>query len=653
MSRGRVSKEPPQRFASSMAAPSAAQSAFDWFALLVLLLPGTVGLVFYGGVRFSYSAPFLIAIYCAAALVFISRMIHPDRVTVRFPAGWLSLLAFAVLGAVLISFASVPYEALVESLKVFSYLLSYWAVYQLALIRGRWRICYAIPLVVGSLIVWYAIIQHAHGSNLVVNQERPEGYGMRASGTLICPNHFAYVLELLIISSAALLPIKSAGASLRILAGYTFVLSIPVLLLTESRSGWIGAAAGLSALVLLAAFRSGVKRFAVAVVAVPVVVAAIGIGMYFGSSIVRDRVDTAIRGDMRPAVWQDTAEAIQDRPWFGHGPASYRWIFTKYKNVYDDREKWPHYAHNEYLNTASDYGLVGAALACLVGLIVGCRFFAAYLREKNSNAAWICAGFLSCLVATAAHAFFDFQLHIFAATHLLIWFAAVTGGILSNTGSLRVRKQPLASTVVVCVAGVVACIFLTQVTVRMLRGYLLTQEAERLRTRELLYEEAQTVADRAIEAYPGLWRAHKEKASVLKTRSVWFYDADEKVELAKQCAIAYEDCLARNPLDLAAKLELSRVYGDLLGDPDRSVALLNEIIDFAPRHFYYRAQLGLRLRRMGKDEEAFKVFKEARELNPKDEMIKLNLKKLRKKLNIKPGSGLKNRANPPQATNQR
>ena len=636
-----------------MALTSAARSTFDWLALLILLLPGTAGIVLYGGVRFSYSAPFLMVVYVAAALVFFSRLINPGQTVVRLPAGWLSMLAFAVLGAMLIASAAIPYEALVEVLKIVSYLLSYWAIYQLALIRGRWRICYAIPLIVGSLIVWYAIIQHAHGSNLVLSQTRPEGYGMRASGTLICPNHFAFVLELLIISSAALVPMKSAGWSLRILAGYTFVLSIPVLVLTESRSGWIGAAAGLSALVLLASFRAGAKRFVLAVVAVPIVLAAVGAGMYIGSSIVHDRVDTAIKGDMRPAVWQDTAVAIQDRPWFGHGPASYRWIYPKYKNQYRDVEKWPHYAHNEYLNTASDYGLVGAGLACLIGLVVGCRFFAAYLREKNSIAAWVCAGFLSCLVATAAHAVFDFQLHIFAVVHLLVWFAAVTGGVLSNTGSLRLRKLPAVSTVVVCVIGIGACIFLAQLTARMLNSYLLTQEAEHLRKKELQYDRAQEVADRAVAAYPGLWRAHKEQASLLKTRSVWFYDPDGKIELAEQCAAAFEECLTRNPLDMEAKLELSRVYGDLLGDPERSIKLLNEIIEFAPNHFYYRAQLGLRLRRLGKDKEAFEVFKEARELNPKDEMIKLNLKKLRKKLNIKPGSELKKRPRPTEATKER
>jgi O-antigen ligase len=654
MSRGRVPREAlQQRFLSPVPPPSAAQSTVDWLALLILVLPGTAGLVLYGGVLFSHSAPFLIAVYCAAALVFASRLVKPGRTLVRLPAGWLSLLVFAVLGAVLISYAVVPYEARVEVMKIFSYLLSYWAVYQLALIRGRWRICYAIPLIVGSLVVWYAIIQHAQESNLVLNQTRPERYGMRASGTLICPNHFAYALELLIISSAALLPIKSAGWSLRILAGYTFVLCIPVLLLTGSRSGWIGAAAGLSALVLLAAFRVGTRRFALAVVAVPVVVAAIGVGMYLGSPIVHDRVEIAIRGDIRPAIWQDTAAAIQDRPWFGHGPASYRWIYPKYKSVYRDIEKWPHYAHNEYLNTATDYGLVGVGLACLIGLIVGCRFLAAFIREKNSNAAWVCAGFLGCLVATAVHAVFDFQLHIFALAHLLVFFAAVTGGILSNTGSLRVRKQPVVSTIAVCVAGIGTCVFLTQLTARMLHSYLLTHQAEHLRKKELEYDLAQSVADRAIDAYPGHWRAHNEMASILKTRSVWHYDPARKIELAKQCAAALEDCIDRNPLYLDAMLELSRVYGDLLDDPERSIALLDEIIELAPTHFYYRAQLGLRLRRMGKDQEAFEVFRAARELNPKDKMIKLNLKKLKKKLKIKPGSLLKNKPRPPKATKER
>ena len=632
----------------------AARAIFNWLVLLVLVLPCTAGLVLYGGVRFFYSAPFLIAVYSATVMFFFSRLWRAgrDEGPIRMPPGLLPLLAFAVYGVFLIGTTRIPYEALVESLKIASYVLCYWVVYQLAAVRGRWRICLAVPLVVGSLIMLYALIQHANESNIVLSQERPEGYGMRASGTLICPNHFAYVLQIFLIVGASLLPVRSAGWSLRLLAGYTVALCVPVLLLTQSRSGWIGAAVGLSTFALLTSFRAGRARFLFAAVAVPVAVAAVGVGLYFGSSMVQERVNQAIKGDMRPAIWMDTLDAIGERPWFGHGPASYRWIYVSYRNAYQDPEKLPHYAHNEILNTASDYGLVGIGLAGLVVVIVGLRFFGAFLREKNPNAAWISAGLLGCLAATATHAFFDFNLHIFAAVHLLLWVAAVTGGILSNTGSLRLRTLSGIPATVVCVAGIAVCVFLIQLTGRMLHAYLLTDEAKRLRVEELQYEEAEDVVERAVAAYPDFWRAHKEQGALLKTRAVWYYDREQRAGLARQSIVAYEECLARNPLDLDAKQELSRIYGDMLGDSERSIDLLDEIITFAPNHFYYHAELGLRLRRLGKDPEAFEVFRKARKLNPKNRMILLNLEKLREKLKIKPGAGRNYQALPVGGTKE-
>ena len=131
-----------------------------------------------------------------------------------------------------------------------------------------------------SLLAWYAIIQHSRGSNMVLTMPRPEGYGMRASGTFVCPNHFAYLLELYLVMGVALIPMRSAGVGLRLIGGYTALLTLPVLLLSESRSAWIGAVAGVGLFILLLAGRRSLARLLISCVVFSLVVALTALALW-------------------------------------------------------------------------------------------------------------------------------------------------------------------------------------------------------------------------------------------------------------------------------------------------------------------------------------------------------------------------------------
>jgi O-antigen ligase len=66
----------------------------------------------------------------------------------------------------------------------------------------------------------------------------------------------------------------------------------------------------------------------------------------------------------RSLMWTGTTGIIRDHPVWGTGLASWQWFFPKYQDP--QLHGHPDYAHNDILNLASDYGIVGLGLAAWV-----------------------------------------------------------------------------------------------------------------------------------------------------------------------------------------------------------------------------------------------------------------------------------------------
>lgn len=609
-----------------MTSRSAVRPVLEWIALVLFLAAPLGGPVVYGGVRLWMSGPFLLTT-CAGALVLLSvKFVYRDPF--RLPPAGLGLLAVCAYTLWSVPGAAVPYEARLEFVEWCGLLLTYWGLTELLATGRRWKIVLGVFLLAGSLLAWYAVIQHARGSNLVLTTPRPEGYGMRASATFFCPNHFAYLLELYVVAGVAAAALPSAGAALRLIGGYSALLALPVLLLTESRSGWIGAVAGTGVFVLLMAGRRGVRRLLAAGGLFAVVVVLVGLALWQFSPAFKQRVVEVTRGNMRTQLWTDTLDMIRDEPVTGHGPGSYRWVYPRYKRVYKDPNMFPHYAHNEYLHLQADYGaagtvVIGAALLYWLG-----RLLLYFRRTRSDREAVLLAGLLGAAAATAAHAVFDFNLHHFGCHQAFALLAGLVAGCLFHSGERRPLAWPSGA---LCAAGAVGVIALTMTISQMLYGYLLTMRAEAARE-NIELDEALGWADRAVAVYPGYWRAHSERATILNTQAFWNLDPDTKQQQAEAAVSAYEQVLALNPLDTESVIALSKVYGDLLGDQERAIDLLGQIIDFAPGVFHFHSELGLRLRRAGRLEEALAAFETAHAIYRRDNMTNLNLQRLRRML---------------------
>jgi len=317
--------------------------------------------------------------------------------------------------------------------------------------RGpSWRVCgllvclLAAPAVTGAL----GLVQFALGLG-------PESFGIgggrvRAYGTIGQPNSFAGYMNQawpLAVGLAlfALVGLRQ-GAPRRpalltlAFAGVAALLTGGALIASFSRGGWIGAVAGMLALVsaafvaLPADARALMRRFLVAVAAVGLALLALGWGGLLPGAIEQRAVSLVrnlrlfdVRGVAvtpenfavveRMAHLQAGWNMFRSRPLLGVGPGNYSIAYERtpapdappfsVRPWYQSRG----HAHNYYLHIAAEAGVVGlAAYLLLIGAVM-----AQAVRALRAARDWLWSGVAvggaGVVVAVAAHNLFE-NLHV-------------------------------------------------------------------------------------------------------------------------------------------------------------------------------------------------------------------------------------------------
>lgn len=615
---------------------------YDGAALLLLAWPATAGMGLMGSTRTWGFAPGLFISFLGALLVLARPVLFPDTPRWRFPPGfWVfAILTAYVAGSV--PWAAVPYVARWAALRWVCLLAAGWAWTQLGGRAHRWKWLLGLLLLAAALNSLYAVIQEVQGSTRVLWAERPEQYGLRASGTYLCPNHFANLLAMLFPTALALLFLSEAGFPLRLMAVYFSVVSAPALYWTQSRSGWLGAAGGVATTVLLLAWRKSRAGFFIALVGLPLLAAAGGWIAWQTLPAVRERFGEVLEspekaGGIRMAMWRDAPAMFRERPATGFGGGSYLWAYPPHQRHVRQHLSWD-YAHNEYIQMALEYGAVGLGLALIGGLALFWGLARATSRARSPAAAGLLAGAGGGLVAALIQAMFDFNFHVFPNPHALVWIGGVAWGVWfaqeTAAGPLAVRRRRWRW--LAAVAGAVLCGACAGWALAGGISYAWNLKAEMARDR-MAWAEAERDFGRAIRWDAGNWLPHLGLGNLKSAEARWFRDPDPaaeregKMRLAGEAEIHYRDALARNPCDMAVVFGLAKVH-NAKGEPEAALAYFRQAAEYQRRHVFYREQLGVQLRQMGRNREALEVFRQ----NAKDQVASdvtwLNIRSLERKL---------------------
>lgn len=279
-----------------------------------------------------------------------------------------------------------------------------------------------------------------------------------AFGPFINRHHFAAYMELALALPVGLLFSGSIESYKRPLYAFAATLMGVSLIMTNSRGGIVALAAEILFLVVIAGpslrrdeedkkKKRWTSLMVRAVLAMGLVIilffGAIAIGGADSFTRLLGTVNTADPTTGRSHFWSVTLNVIKAYPIMGSGLGSFGAIYTRYdnRNGYFRLEQ----AHNDYLQTLSDAGIIGGIL----GLAFIILLFRKGFQRRNTHDKFrrgVATGALAGCFAVLVHSAFDFTLHTTANALLFLVLAAMATldrrvDEAGGTRRRRVRKR--------------------------------------------------------------------------------------------------------------------------------------------------------------------------------------------------------------------
>ncbi len=284
------------------------------------------------------------------------------------PAGWwlLPFLIYAAANAAWIT--PVPWLGWHDWLTWAQMIAVFWVVLNSVRSPVAWTMVFGALFTMGAVAAGLACYQHFVKPDwMMLGRIQTGQFIGRASGPFGIPNSLGAFLLLLIPSAGFLACQRGAGTGRRILfAGLTLFFAVG-LVLTISRGAWLGLALALAVWPLFRRGRHWGWRIGGAALVLALLFA-VGVALYSSIPEVRQRLLILVRdvGERsRPIIWRGAWHIFRDHPLWGGGAGGFDPLFEKYRPEYfQDQPQW---AHNDYLNTLCDYGLVGFLLFFAAG----------------------------------------------------------------------------------------------------------------------------------------------------------------------------------------------------------------------------------------------------------------------------------------------
>ena len=295
-------------------------------------------------------------------------------------------------------------------LTILIYAALFWLSVQALSGPGEARTLMRILLASGYFVALIAIVQS-------VSDSTTQGVLVPAFGTLGQKNVLGAFLAMLI--PLAYRELVEAGSwSKRVIALNAISIIGLALILTLSRSAWLGTAA--AAVVLVAGGYRPNLRLGIACVLVVLLAGLVTGGLRLSSAVHTEQIDQLSASGDRPAVWRDSLRLAASRPLLGYGPDNFGLVFPRFQTTYIGPQQWDK-AHAESLQVASTQGLVGLAAYLLI-LAAFIRAFWQGRRREGAVAifaAWVAYQVTLQLNFSALAASLPFW--IFAAAAMVSW----------------------------------------------------------------------------------------------------------------------------------------------------------------------------------------------------------------------------------------
>jgi O-antigen ligase len=592
--------------------------------VLVLVWWGSLGL---GGVRPSEFLLLQGLTMLVMVLWLLRFWLHP-RLHLFWPPVCWCVAAFVIYAVFRTHYADVEYVARQELMRVLLY-----AVLFLACLNNlsrpnaiRW-VVYGLVLL-GTLQASLAVHQFITHSPHIWGWLRPPGFLDRGSGTYICPNHLAGLLEMILPLALAYTVASRSSPVTRILLGYSSLVMTAGVVVSMSRGGWLAASFGL---VILLALLARTPRQWIALAVLVLVLAGSGVFFYSRSISLQLRVDDVRRhlnrGLQHHTRYGMVAAAFRmwtDHPWFGVGPAHFDLRYRNYRAEHGLYQNRPGRVHNDYLNTLADWGVVGALLVALPFAATGLGLARHWhhLRKTRVDSAHaqgsvrpFLAGATAGLGAILLHSAFDFNMHIPAnAIVAVVLLALLAGQVRFATERYRIVAHlplRLAATL----------LLLAGLGFFALQGWKTWQEEAWLRRARSLPElspERVAALQEAFAVEPG----NAETANLVgeQYRLQSWQGGDDDLGQAEQAMSWFQRAMSLNPYNPLNHLGIAACL-DWLGRYEAAEPWYAKALELDPHGHRTRAQMGWHCYLRGDYAGAVEWFKKTRSLVPDNPIV--------------------------------
>ena len=502
------------------------------------------------------------------------------------PVCWV-VLAFTLYAIGRYLTADIEYVARQEMIRVLVYAGLFFAIVNNLHRQESVQIIVLTLVFLAMAVAGYAIFQFFTGSNKVWNFTSP--YGHRGTGTFISPNNCAGFLEMILPLGLAWVLVSRAKPTMKVFIGYAALVIVCGIAVTVSRGGWISTALSLVVFFVLLLGHRTYRLPSLVVLAV-----LIGGGFFFlpRSYTFKARInalhkDNKLQSDARLELWRPAVEMWREQPWWGVGPAHYDFRFRAWRPV--TVQKQPDHAHNDYLNTLADWGLLGVALVTSAWILLGAGVVKTWkcvsggssdLGGRNSNKFALVLGATLGLLAILIHSVVDFNMHIPANAILAVTLMALL------SGSLRFASEQYWFSAR-AVSKIAVTLFLMAGA-----GYLGWQGVRRAREYHWR-EQAQVEPDISTARVAALARA----AAIEPMNPATAYDLGEAFrlqswegnedyeELAKQAMKWFERGALLNPYDGYNYLRTGMCL-DWIHQPDKAGPYYDRAVELDPNGYF-------------------------------------------------------------------
>ncbi|MDH4445889.1 MAG: O-antigen ligase family protein [Akkermansiaceae bacterium] len=271
----------------------------------------------------------------------------------------------------------------------------------------------------------------------------------------------------LIVAAAALL--GNEGKFTRFLWLLIAIAGLAAVYFTRSRGGILAAAVGTGILVIMSisvAHRRGARWFGPLLIAIPLI--GLGISAYLFSGwddsqeLRHAAAGNILDNDCRLYFMGIALTCISTHPWLGGGSQSFSWESLQIlsQDLMGAVRNKPEMVHNELLQAATDYGLIGAGL--LIGLLTASAFIALLAiflpetpEESSSDSSWHVGG-IAGLSGMFVQSCFSFVFHLLPGIVLL---GICLGASSRSTTALTPSWKGLVAKSIQTLA-ILACLFL-------------------------------------------------------------------------------------------------------------------------------------------------------------------------------------------------